>query len=61
MATKARNVSPARGGGAKGRGGDAKSTAIARRSGPAKTNLAEEGRTGNIRQNTRNKGYQQDR
>lgn len=28
---------------------------------PAKRNLAEQGRQGNIRQNTHNQGYQQDR
>lgn len=44
--------------------GDDKEAELRRRAPPARENppnLAEEGRQGNIRQNTRNQGYQQDR
>jgi hypothetical protein len=44
-----------------GPSGDKSGDLAATRHHPEKRNLAEQGRQGNIRQNTHNQGYQQDR
>jgi hypothetical protein len=45
----------------KGTGDDKAGTANAAQSGEGERNLQEQGRQGNIKQNTTNQGYQQDR